>query len=431
MRSKRNSAVTAVLLSSFGNLLEWYDFGLFSLFATQLATLFFPESSNDVALLKIFAIYAIGFFCRPLGALVFGHFGDRRGRAVTLRYALFFVTLPTLFIALLPTYHSIGIFSPLLLVLLRLLQGFSLGGEFTGVIIYLSEIAPPKHRALVVSLAGTIANLGFLIASGIALLLQHFLSSSHYADYGWRIAFVIGAAAGFIIFYCQRRMNETSLFEHLKEKKLTLTSPIRTVLSQHLSKLIFVMCLIMLGAVLYYSCFVYLFTLLKESGINQTQATILQSCCLLSMLLLVPLGGWICDRIGRRLSFLIISFCACLLTLPSLKLLASGNFHYVIIGLAVLTLISAFEQGTTSATVTEQFPTAIRYTGLSLIYNITQAIFGGTAPLIMAWLTYTTYDITAPALYMSIIADITFFCSLCFLQETAGKSLDLAIPIKS
>jgi len=416
--------VLALIASSTGNLLEWYDFGLFSSFALIFAQLFFPDSIPAVALVKVFGIYALGFLCRPLGALLFGIMGDHKGRAKTLRASILLISLPTFLIAFVPSFQTAGILGPVLLVCLRLIQGISLGGEFTGTLIYLTEIAPPRHRALYASLAGTIANLGFLAANGIAFLLRQFMSPSMFTLYGWRVAFIIGGLIGLLILYLRRMLIETSTFVHLQEQHRIVPTPFMTALKQFPRKMLLVVGLAMLGAVFYYTWFIYLFNLLPATQLAHSTVELLQSLCLGCMLILVPLGGWVCDLLGRRYSFFIVAggvfSCAWL----CFHWITSGHLGLTLTGLGILTVLSSLEQATTSVTVVEQVPAVVRYTALSVSYNLTQAIFGGTGPLIAAWLVFVWHNPTAPAFYLMVIAAITFGTSFLCLKDTRQVNLE-------
>ena len=417
--------VLALIASSMGNLLEWYDFGLFSAFALVFAHVFFPDATPGVALIKVFGVYALGFLCRPLGALLFGIMGDRKGRAKTLRASILAISLPTFAIAFVPSFQAVGVFGPLLLILLRLIQGISLGGEFTGTLIYLTEIAPKRHRALYASLAGTVANIGFLGADAISILLQHCMNPDTFESYGWRIAFVVGGLIGGAILYFRRMLFETNTFIHLKTEQRVVETPVLTALTQFHRKMLLVLGLAMLGAVLYYTWFIYLFNLLPATNLGAASTQIFKTLSLSSMLFLVPLGGWICDRLGRKRSFLIVASGVLILIWPCFHFLVSGYLSFTFIGVSIFTLLSAFEQGTTSVTVVEQIPAQVRYTALSLSYNLTQAIFGGTAPMIAAWLVYKFHNPAAPAFYLMLIAGITLLISLFFLKDTRKINMEL------
>lgn len=419
-----NAHFRSVIVSSAGNLLEWYDFGLFSAFAILFTHLFFPEADPRIALIQVLGVYASGFFCRPLGAVIFGYLGDRIGRVKTLRLAVFCMACPTLLIAFIPTYERVGAYAPFILIILRMLQGISLGGEFTGIIIYLAESAPVKHRALYVSLIGSFTTLGFLSATAMVVLLQHFLNPVQFTQFGWRIAFAAGALVGGVILFWQRKLPETLPFIHAKG-----TSSIKisffTLLAKAKGKMLLTLSLVIFNAVFYYTCFVYMQDMLIQLNFDKKFINLVELTSFAFMLFLVPIGGFICDKIGRRKSFLIMSGSLAVLAWPCFKALASGHMVLAILALIIFTLLSSFEQGTTSVTVAEQFPARIRYSGLSISYNITQALFGGTAPMLAAWLAFMTHNPIAPAYYVTLIAIITFCSSLFFLKETCMNNLEL------
>jgi MHS family proline/betaine transporter-like MFS transporter len=267
-----------------------------------------------------------------------------------------------------------------------------------------------------------VANIGILAANGMALLLESLLSPSAFESYGWRIAFAVGGLMGMLILYWRRGLLETPAFLLLKAKSQIINAPFTAALRQVPGKMLLTISLVMLGAVLYYTCFIYLTTLLQQLGLSQSRIYLLQTTCLAAMIVLVPMGGWLCDIIGRKLSFLIISSGALLFTWPCFHWLASGHLSLIILALAIFTLLSSMEQGSTSATTAELFPTAMRYTGLSFSYNLTQALFGGTAPVVAASLVMLTHEPTAPSYYLIAIAAITFVCSLCFLSTKPAQS---------
>ncbi len=413
-----------LLAISMGNILEWYDFGLFTLFAALFARLFFPSYDSYTAILAVFAIFASGFVCRPLGAILFGHFGDKIGRIRTLRFSILCTAIPTLLIACLPTYHSMGLWGALLLTLLRLFQGICMGGEFTGIIIYLAESAPKHRRAFFTSFAGTAANIGILSAAGIHLLLQHFISNAQLESWGWRLAFVLGGVLTLLVLYLRSTLPDTPIFDQLKKDQGPILFPLREVLKKAPFELLRVIALTALGASLYYTAFVYISTyLFQVSTLPKTQILEIQSICIISMLLLVPLFGCLCDYIGRRRSLLIIALSTLCLVLPCFRFLASGNLFSIIVAMGILTLISSLEQATTTITVVENFPARIRYSGISLGYNVGLALFGGTSPFIAAALMSTTHNPIAPAYYLVLAALLTLIVVLFGLKESRNHSL--------
>lgn len=415
---------SALLASSLGNISEWYDFGLLSAFSAIFGNLFFPASDKRIATLEILLVFALGFLCRPLGGLLFGHFGDRVGRAATLRASILLISIPTLLMAFLPTYQQAGIWAPILLIILRLAQGISLGGEFTGIVIYLTEIAPKNHRALLASFAGNAANIGLLTASGITLLLHNLLTATQYQTFGWRLAFILGALGSWAIFYFRSTITETESFQDIKSKQKILRIPFLEALKKIPLVLLRTMILTMFNAVFYYTCFIYVQGYLVDTiHYSVNTALKIQASCLGTMLVLVPLGGMLCDRLGRRKTLILITTGLMISAIPCFYLLASKILLYAIIAMAIFTLLSSIEQGVTSVTIVEQYPTTMRYSGISVSYNLAQAIFGGTAPAIAALLILHTENPIAPGYYLMIVAAITLFTVLFSLRETRHISL--------
>lgn len=413
-----------LLAISLGNILEWYDFGLFTLFSPLFAKLFLPQYDSFISILSIFAIFATGFICRPLGAILFGHFGDKLGRIRTLRFSILCTAIPTLCIACLPSYESMGLFSAIALVLLRLFQGICMGGEFSGIIIYLAESAPNHRRAFYTSFAGTAANLGILAATSINLGLHYSLTYSQIAAYGWRIAFLLGGLLTLLVLVLRRKLPDTAIFEQLKEKQRHLVLPIAEVIKKHPFQLGRIIALTAVGAALYYTAFVYISNYLFQfTHLEQAIILKIQSLCIISMLLLVPLFGLLCDRLGRRTSMLLISLSTLVFILPCFRLLGEGKLVSIILAMGILTLISSLEQASTSVTVVENFPARLRYSGIAVGYNIGLALFGGTAPFIATSLINSMHSPIAPAYYLLVTAMLSFLVVLFGLKETKGKSL--------
>jgi MFS transporter, MHS family, proline/betaine transporter len=415
----------SVIAASFGNILEWYDFALFTAYASIFATLFFPNTDHYAGTVAIFGIFAVGFICRPLGAIIFGHFGDRLGRIKTLRASILCISIPTLLIGCLPTYDSIGLWAAIFLVILRLFQGVCLGGEYTGIIIYLTEMAPDKHRGFFSSFAGTGANLGILLATVMVGTLATFIMPDEIQAWAWRIPFLFGGVLGLLVYFFRMGLTETRVFEQLAKKAQTATMPLKEVFQKARWLVLRITALVCMGSTFYYLCFVYLSSYLTEvSKLTQQHAAQLQAFFILLMLLLVPLCGVVCDRVGRRRMFIWTATLVILTCIPGFYLLSTGHLPFILIALTVFTLISSMEQGTTSATVVENFPARLRYTGIALGYNLGNALFGGTAPLIAAWLLNTTGNPISPAFYLMFTAGITLFIVIFYLRETKNTSLN-------
>jgi MHS family proline/betaine transporter-like MFS transporter len=416
--------IRGILAGSLGNILEWYDFGLLIYLTPIFAQLFFPSVDKQAATLEVFGIFAVGFICRPIGAILFGHLGDRVGRSKTLRLSILLITLPTLCVGLLPTYHHIGIYAPLLLLLLRLLQGLCIGGEYTGAIIYLTELAPTNKRAFIASLATTGANLGILLATTMAWLITHFLTPTQAASFGWRLPFILSGVLGFSVLYLRSYVQETAPFKHLQQSEKIAKLPVIVALRENWRITLKIVGLVCLGATLYYTTFTYLNNyLVQNSGLSLDTTLKLQSCFVSLMIILVPIAGMVCDQLGRKKMFLFFSCGVIIVIVPCFFMLNTGYIPLVIIAMSLLTLFSSLEQGTTAVTVVENVPLQVRYTTIAVAYNLGNAIFGGITPLLLAGLVRYTHNALIPAYYVLTAGLVTFSIVMFGLRETRHSSL--------
>ncbi len=416
--------IRSIIGSSIGNILEWYDFGLFAIFSPFFGNLFFPTIDQRAGMLAAFSIFAVGFICRPIGSILFGWLGDRRGRASTLRLSILMISLPTLLIAFLPTWSQVGLFAPILLTFIRIWQGISLGGEYSGNIIYLAETAPKNRRATLTSLAGTGANLGILLATLIGTLCVTFFSNHELKQWGWRIPYLISGILSLSIYFTRLQMDETHIFNYLKKKKKLSHNPLSTVFHHNVPQMLRTLGLVCLGSTFYYFSFIWLPVLLRESLHFSMRSTSEIFILLFSlMLLLVPLSGMLCDKIGRRKLLLFNASAVVVSVVPGLWLIQSGSSLVIFTILCIFTLISSLEQATTSIAVVENFPVPARYTGLSLSYNLGMGILGGTVPVICTWLTNQIHSSLAPAFYIATCALITAIVVWFFVPETQHTNL--------
>jgi MHS family proline/betaine transporter-like MFS transporter len=414
----------SIISSSVGNLLEWYDFGLFAIFSPLFSRLFFPNDDPHVALIMTFSVLAIGFLCRPIGALIFGFMGDRKGRARTLRLSVLMISLPTLLIGFLPTYHSVGVWAPILLTLIRVWQGISLGGEYSGNLIYLTESAPKNLRATITSLAGTGANLGIMLASMVSAACSYYFSDALFESFGWRVPYILSGLLSLFIYLTRLNMQETKIFEYLKKENKLAKNPIAVVFKRNMPEVLRTIGLVCMGSTFYYLCFIYMPTfLIQNLKFSLAAASGLMTLCIGAMIILVPLSGFINDHINRRKMLLFNVAIIVLFTVPGFYLLLQHQFYLIIFAVGAFTVMSSLEQATTSVAVVENFPTPARYTGLSLGYNIGNAIFGGTAPLVCEWLLTKTHYLYAPAIYIVICALITGLVIFFSVKDTRNCAL--------
>ncbi len=386
------SRLRSIISGSIGNLVEWYDWYAYSAFALYFAPVFFPKGNPTVQLLNTAAIFAVGFLMRPLGAWLLGVYADRHGRRAALLLSVRLMAGGSLLIALTPGFATIGVFAPGLLLLARLIQGLSVGGEYGTSATYLSEMAGAKHRGFWSSFQYLTLMGGQLVALLVQLSLQQILSAGQLAGWGWRIPFAIGAIAALGALYLRTHMGETAAFEAKKaatgaeaesEGAVPSKGQLR-MLMQHPRAVFTVVGLTLGGTLAFYTFTTYAQKfLVNTSGFSKEQATLISFGVMAVALLFQPLLGMISDKVGRRPVLLMFGLGATLGTVPVLRLLAQTHDAWVAAGLLVLVLFVVSGYTSISAVVkAELFPTEIRALGVGLPFALTVAIFGGTAEFV-------------------------------------------------
>jgi MHS family alpha-ketoglutarate permease-like MFS transporter len=376
--------IRAILIGSSGNLVEWYDFYVYAAFSLYFAKSFFPEGDETAQLLSTAAIFAVGFLMRPIGAWAFGRLADRRGRRIALTASVLLMCFGSALIAVTPTYETIGVAAPILLLIARLIQGLSLGGEYGTSATYLSEMATPDRRGFYSSFQYVTLIGGQLTAMSVLIVLQTFvLTTEELEEWGWRIPFVIGAGLAVIAFFMRRDMHETEAFTRAKRHDGSLKT-----LIQHPREVAIVIGLTLGGTVAFYTFTTYMQKfLVNTSGFAKDTATLITASALFIYMLLQPLVGALSDRIGRRPILIAFGVLGTLCTVPLLTTLegtrdAVSAFMLVMTGLIIISGYTAIN----AVVKAELFPTHIRALGVGLPYAITVALFGGTAEYVALWL---------------------------------------------
>lgn len=406
-----------ILISSLGNAIEWYDFGLFIFMAPVIGANFFPQTSASLATIEALIVFAVGFLCRPIGGLFFGYFGDTKGRAKTLRLSILVITLSTLLVGFLPSYEKIGVTAPIIFVLLRLLQGFSIGGEYSGIMIYLAELAPPNKRGFITSFAAIGANFGFLLATLTFIALNLAYSGEIIKEWAWRLPFILVGIPGSLIIYYRFKLSETKVYSSLKKQHLIENMPFIAALKFAPYQLIKILGLTCMSATFYYFFIAYIPTYLEQSlGFSLTSALIIQSIILFAMLFLVPLAGIFGDYFSRKKMLMITILGVLLLLFPCFYLLQLQSLLLTALALGLVTLLSSLDQGNSLTAIVENCPENVRYSGIAFTYNLGNALFGGTTPLI-ATLLVTNISQMAPAFYLFFMASISLITASTLLKN--------------
>jgi MHS family proline/betaine transporter-like MFS transporter len=417
--------LTKVLLAAaIGNFVEWFDFGIYGFLATTLAHEFFPGGDQTVALIKTFAVFAVAFALRPLGAVVFGMIGDRIGRKRTLAITILLMAGATTLCGLLPTYAQIGIFAPLLLTLTRSIQGFSTGGEYAGACAYVMEHAPHDQRGRYGSFLPVSTFGSFAVAAIVAFALSATLSHADMNSWGWRIPFLAAAPIGLIGLYLRLNLDETPAFQALDAEQARTHAPLREAVLTQWPAMLRLGAFISLTALAFYTFTTYLSTYMQVTGhLSHSDALLSTVVALVFAAAICPFIGRFTDFVGRRKTMLTAAASLILLVYPALMLARSGVVALAVAGALLLAIGAAIANVVTAPLLSEVFPTRTRYTASAVTYNFAYTIFGGTAPLVATYLIAVTGDNAAPALYLLAIAVFALAGGL-MLPETGKVSLD-------
>ncbi|RFU70209.1 MFS transporter [Bacillus sp. V59.32b] len=376
-----------IFKGSVGNLIEWYDWYVYSAFAVYFSATFFPEGDSTSQLLNTAAIFAVGFLMRPLGSLLMGRYADRHGRRAALTLSITVMAGGSLIIACTPGYGTIGIMAPIILVLARLLQGLSLGGEYGTSATYLSEMASSGRRGFYSSFQYVTLVAGQMVALGVQIILQQILSEADMMSWGWRIPFVIGAMGALAVLWLRRTMDESEQFTKMGSETRANAGTVR-VLMKHPKAVLTVVGLTLGGTVAFYTYTTYIQKFMVNTvGLDKEVVSWINFIALLIFVVLQPLAGALSDRIGRRPLLMSFGILGTVLTVPIFMFMEQANNPFIAFLLMMLGLIIVTGYTSINAIVkAELFPTEIRALGVGLPYALTVAIFGGTAEFIALWL---------------------------------------------
>ncbi len=408
-----------VVASMVGNVLEWYDFAIYGFVAPILGRKFFPADDAVASLLAAFGVFAVGCAARPLGGAIFGHIGDKVGRKPALLISVATMGLATFSIGILPDHFQLGATATVLLVVLRIAQGLSVGGEFTGSVVFVGEHAPAARRGYFASWPQFGCDGGFLLGSAVGATTSSVLGQAAMNSWGWRVPFLLGGAIAVVGGVLRRHMTEPPGLAEAERTK----APVLVALRGHWRAMLRMICLILPGSVGFYTLFVYVASYLSETEhFTTAQALDINTVNLLFMMALTLPFAYLSDRIGRRPMLVLFSSGMFLLSWPFWWLIHQGNFGSVLAGELGFGMLLAMGFAVLPATMIELFPAQVRSSGVSVGYNLCLGLFGGTAPLLAAFLVERTGDSFAPAYYLMAVALVSLG-AVVGLRETVGERL--------
>ena len=422
--ARPQSTLRTALAGLIGNVLEWFDFAVYGYFASNIGHQFFPKGDPAVQHLSTYATFALGFFARPIGSLVLGSVGDRIGRRALLTLSIALMGGATLALGLLPTYEQIGMAAPALLMLMRIIQGFSLGGEFTGSMVYTTEGASPLMRGLVSSSTAAGTTIGFILGSGTAWLVNRSMSPADVDAWGWRIPFVASVIFMVVGYFLRRGISETEA----GLKAIQARPPLLASIAADWRPILQTFGILAMTNAAYYLTFTYFVDRRKElartSGdISPDDFLLVNTLVLFVVLFAKPLGGWVSDRTGRRRLMLSLTVVVMAFIYFAHTLMLDGPLSHFIWGQLMLAVPLGMALGLQGAMVVEIFPLRTRVTSMSVAYSITLALAGGTAPLVAQWLIDTMRQPLAPAYYIFLYGLIGL-AIMWPMKETNARPLD-------
>lgn len=434
--SKLKKAITA---ASLGNAMEWFDFGVYGFVAATLAQVFFPDVSPGVQLIATLGTFSVPFLIRPLGGLFFGMLGDKYGRQKILAITIIIMSLSTFCIGLIPSYAAIGIWAPILLLIAKMAQGFSVGGEYTGASIFVAEYSPDRKRGFMGSWLDFGSIVGFLAGAGIVVLISAVIGDERFQDWGWRIPFLLALPLGIIGLYLRHALEETPAFQQHAEKmeqqeqqggEATSKVSFKEIVTKHWHSLLICVGLVLTTNITYYMLLTYMPSYLSHNlKYSVNHGVLIIIAVMVGMLFVQPLIGLLSDRFGRRPFVFLGSVGLFCFSIPAYSLIVSGQLGLIFLGLLMLAVMLNFFIGVMASTLPAMFPTHIRYSALASAFNIS-IIVAGLTPPIAAWLVEATDNLMMPAYYLMVVGVIGFVTAI-FMKETANKPLKGATPAAS
>jgi MFS transporter, MHS family, proline/betaine transporter len=411
-----------VAAGMIGNLLEWYDFAIYGYFAAAIGRHFFPHQDPVAQLLSAFGVFAVGYLMRPVGGALIGHIGDRFGRRAALTFSVVAMAIPTFLIGLLPGYATIGLAAPVALTLLRMVQGLSVGGEYTSSMVFLVEHAPERRRGLMGALASCGATAGILLGSAVGAGFAATMSSAALEAWGWRIPFLLGLVVGIAGYVLRRHVQETLPTERRQR------APIVETLRDHWWVVLGIAGLSAFFAAGFYVTFVYLVSWLQTAdGIAPARALEINSFSMAVVLPITIAAGWLSDRTGRKPFLLLATVLGFVAALPLWWMMHHPSAELAQLGQLGLVLIVGLFVGALPAAMVECAPPSVRCTAVALGYNVTLGVIGGLTPLVAAWLVERTGDELAPAFLIMATAVISFLVILRMPETYRARFASAAV----
>ena len=427
--AEKSKTVRKVATASFFcNFIEWFDYATYSYFAVVIAQVFFPNDDPALALIQTFAVFALSFLLRPIGAIFWGNMGDKKGRKWSLTVSVFMMAGATFCIGLLPGYAALGICAPALLLLLRMIQGFSASGEYAGAATFLAEYAPTDKRGMYCSIVPASTAIGLLVGSAFATVMYTIMPEAAVNEWGWRIPFILAGPLGIGAYFVNIQLEDSPTYQAMQRALKDAEAsgperPIHCLFTKHLRKLIISIGAAMLNAVGFYVVLTYLPVYLETAVMMpKNEASLITTIALITYVAFIFASGHLSDKFGRKKMLITACVCFIVFTIPAFILMSTANFVTVLVVELIMCLILTINDGTLSSYLSETFPTQVRYSGFALSFNMANALFGGTASFICTSLITATGSTLAPAFYMVAVSCVALV-AMIMSHEHSNKDL--------
>ena len=429
----------AITAASLGNAMEWFDFGVYGFVAYALGKIFFPSATPGIQMIAALATFSVPFLIRPLGGLFFGMLGDKYGRQKILSVTIVIMSISTFCIGLIPSYASIGIWAPILLLIAKMAQGFSVGGEYTGASIFVAEYSPDRKRGFMGSWLDFGSIVGFVLGAGVVVLISTIIGEARFMEWGWRLPFFLALPLGIVGLYLRHALEETPAFQQHVDKleqgdrEGLQNGPkvsFKDIATKHWKSLLACIGLVIATNVTYYMLLTYMPSYLSHNlHYSEDHGVLIIIAIMLGMLFIQPVMGMLSDRFGRR-PFVIVGSIALFFTaIPAFMLITSNVLGLIFAGLLILAVVLNCFTGVMASSLPAMFPTNIRYSALASAFNIS-ILIAGLTPTIIAWLVEASNNLFMPAYYLMVVAIIGLITGI-FMKETANKPLIGATPAAS
>lgn len=424
MNATNRNIVKSIVSSSIGNILEWYEYALYAYFSTVISTLFFPSNDRFISIILTFSTFAVGLAARPLGGIIFGYIGDRYSRKKMLTFTMLLMSIPTLCIGFLPTYDQIGIIAPLLLIMLRILQGIALGGEFGASCVYLYESVPENKRGFFGSFALTGVGTGLVLSACTIYIVESWVTTEALYAYAWRIPFLVSVIGSFLAFYMRKNLLESPDFLIVKQQHNLSPNPLLELFRNHKASLFSLFAIFLTTQISFFVVFIFGKTMMIDFlNYDSQTAGKFNLLTMVSYTLSTLIFGYLSDKINKRYIILLGAVGIFASVTPFIHSLENGLSSIIFVMSLLLGTFIGMTEGTLNPIVAETFPINIRATSVAFCWNFTAIAFGGIAPIISMWLIQNAGGVSAVAYYLMGACLITIGSTLYTLMKVrAGKS---------